>query len=196
MNVDQKIGPLKTWQWGLIVVSVGLLYWYEKKKSGTQEVLNPTESFATGNPIGQGTEGSGGVGVSEQAIPAPSEPHNTEVSTAPGLGAGQLFATELEEVGGGIEALEKTGLIPPRGALATVTAQYKKSEKEKAALLAKQRKKPTHAKQGTHHHAKSTKHKATHVSGSTGKAEHKSKSEPSHSTTVHHASAHHKRKKK
>lgn len=153
--MDKKLGPLKTWQWIAIAGAAGLLYWYEKKKSETTTTseVSPSESFATGNEVGQSTGGSGAA--SEQPAPATSASNNTEAATAPGLGAGQLFATELEEVKTGREALANSGLIPPSEG-ANNSAVKSHAEKEHTRILSlektvkKLRKPATHAKAGSH----------------------------------------------
>lgn len=209
--LDHKLGPLKTWQWGLLGGGALLLYIYEKKKSETSlaSIEQPaTESFNTGNPS-QSAEGSGSSG--EQPTPLPPEPHQTETAPAPGLGAGQLFATEVGEVTEGKEALEKLGLVAgaPGKSPSTVKKSSRKATKGRRPGNHRLRgkAKPPHAKGGQHHHRKhqghgghSPHHGATH-------AQHHQKhvkkvvvvhggAEAPSQQQAHHATHHHRRHKK
>lgn len=210
--MKEKYGPLEAWQWGLIIVAVGLLWFYEKKKSGS-EVLNPSESFATGNPVEQGASGTTGSSSEAPEVPLPREmpeplfnsTNQTESEPAPGLGAGQLFATELGEVAEGRNALEKSGLFPPVQALHPRTTKKKIKPKTHSA----KRKKPTHAKQGSHHHAAHAghghhpthhpahhpAHAVAHTGGTPAPKPHQGHPHKPHQGHPHKGSAHHRRRK-
>lgn len=227
--MDHKIGPLKTYQWALIAGAGGLLYWYIKRKGeATESAAQPTnESFATGLPVGQGTEGSGGSAggsgaAAEQPAPLPAQWSGpAEFPAAPGLGAGQLFATELGEVAEGAAALRASGLIPPAQGVnpgvgspevkwsrnpAVRKLQQRalaKGENPNTVKLpkAKKRRPAPHAKQGSHHHAASHKQSAPKAAvhkGATHAARSHAKPQPKHTQKppAHHAATHHTRRKK
>lgn len=189
--MNEKLGPLKAWQWGLLAGGLGLAYYYyrKKKEEGASTTEEPSATFAT-NPVGSlSTEGTGGGSLSgtgearEQPTPSTAAPETG--APAPGIGAGQLFATELGEVTQAREALQASGLIPPaQGANPTLKAH---AEKEHARILAQDkrlkalerqgrkppgkhnaRKPATHAKQGSHHHAARHGKKKTPVAGGGG----------------------------
>lgn len=225
--MNEKIGPLKAWQWAAAAAAAGLLYWYIKHKSENETVAQPTnENFATGNPVGQGTEGTGGSANGggapvEQPAPLPAVPNTVESTTAPGLGAGQLFATELGEVAEGAAALRASGLIPPSEGSnpghgnpvvkwsrnpAVRKLQQKalaKGENPNTVKLPKARKRrpSPHAKQGAHHHAASHKqqaHKTSPHKGHAPAARKHTSPHPKHTQKppAHHAATHHLRKHK
>lgn len=179
-SLNHKLGPLKTWQWGVLIGGAILLYYLYKKnkEGGTESVAQPaSESFNTGEPVGQGVSGGSGGGVGEsghsseqpQAPPAAAAPQEPG-APAPGLGAGQLFATEIGEVVTGAMALREAGLIPPAQGVSHGSTKPKPHRKAgKTAHKAKHGRssagaghgKPTHAQQGSHHHA------AVHAGGHT-----------------------------
>lgn len=220
-SMSKKVGGLKVWQWGTLVGGGLLVYYlYTKKSKTTSEEVQPTESFATGSQVGQGAEGSGGGSGSggstgtpaehppasgtpaEQPTPAPSAPAATaESQPAPGLGAGNLFATEVGEVLSGREALEKAGLVPPQpGANKSPVTHSKKHAHDKSKKHNKDRKKSTHAKQGQHHH-EAQKHKQAknpsphHGATHAARAHTKPASHHTQKKAVHHAASHHTRKR-
>lgn len=206
--INHKLGPLKVWQWGALAGGALFVYYlWSHKKTTTSEAVQPSESFATGNPVGQNVEGGGGGGgsstptsgvASEQPAPAPPAPAaSAESPTAPGLGAGQLYATEVGEVLSGAMALREAGLIPPaEGANHSRMTEPAKKAHEKSKKKSEARKKPTHAKQGQHHHEQQRhKHgrKPSPHHGATHSARAHARSNTHHHS--HHAASHHTRKR-
>ena len=189
--MDKKLGPLKAWQWGLILAALALLYWYEKRKSASA-VMEPSESFMTGSPIGQGAGSEAGAGnPGEQPTPLPPEPHQQEQAIAPGLGAGQLFATEVGEVKEGQAALESLGVIKP--AQSTPAKHNARTVRHKAKAP-KKRRGPTHARQGAHHHRQQHTHRKPHSGAHKTTAAHKTGG--TEAPSQHHGSTHHHRRRR
>ena len=78
-SMNKKLGPLKTWQWGVLAGGLLLAYYlYERKKGSSTETKEEpaSESFASTPQTLTGTsgsgEGSGGGGSSTPANPGAS----------------------------------------------------------------------------------------------------------------------------
>lgn len=178
-GMNQKLGPLKTWQWGAIVGGGLLVYYlYKHKSKTTSEEVQPSESFATGNPNQTAEGGSGGAlekGFSEQDKLLEAEQKNTEASIS-GISTAQTqeseaqsnLANEIAETNSRIAEISGREPNSP-GANPNLKKQYEGEKKEKEAALRKlkaaearngskkpgndkARKKATHASQGQHHH--------------------------------------------
>lgn len=176
-DMDKRYGPLKLWQWIVIVVALaGVYWWYTKQKEGaTETYVPPTESFATGSEVGQGVGGSGGEGVNPSEIPSPIEiPSAPEIVYVPeSIESSGSPISGVEETVSLIEKMKQLGLISPQKGKNKRALNRNKNQKNPKHREGAHGHHNPHAKQGSHHHRK------THSGG----------------THEHHKKLHHKETK-
>jgi hypothetical protein len=105
-GLEKKVGPLKLWQWGIIVGGTGLAYYlYERKKATSSEVNPEEEEKLLGALSKAGGGGSNGASTGESTLKPPEGPAGIAGPAGPAGPAGENPSAALSALPAQFEAL-------------------------------------------------------------------------------------------